>query len=175
MSRLYVKEQVFPVPPADLFPFFADVANLELITPPFLRFRVVTPMPIEVREGTILDYRLRVHGVPLRWRTLIRAWDPPFRFVDEQIRGPYGRWIHEHRFEPTDDGTRMVDTIDYASPGGRLVERLFVDRDVERIFEFRASVLERRFGAPGPPVGRQPPADAPASTRRSDSSNRPSA
>lgn len=182
MSRLYVKEQRFPVPPAELFPFFADVANLEVITPPFLHFRVMTPTPLEIREGTILDYRLRLHGVPLRWRTLIRAWEPPFRFVDEQIRGPYRRWIHEHRFEPTDRGTRMVDTIDYASPGGRLVERLFVDGDVERIFDFRASVLARRFGSVDRPDGDrgdrgdQPPAAGePESTRRRDSSNRPSA
>lgn len=175
MSRRFVKEQEFPRPPAELFPFFADVENLETITPPFLNFRVVTSTPIEVREGTLLDYRLRLHGVPLLWRTLIRVWEPPHRFVDEQIRGPYRRWVHEHRFEPTDRGTRMIDTIDYASPGGRLVERLFVDRDVQRIFDYRASVLERRFGAPRRP-GAQPPGEADsASTRRSDDSKRPSA
>jgi len=146
MSRLFRTEQKFGLPPEAVFPFFADVSNLELITPPFLRFRVLTPAPVEIREGTILDYRLRIHGVPVRWRTLIRAWEPPHRFVDEQIRGPYGRWIHEHRFEAVADGTRMVDEIDYASPGGRLVERLFVDRDVERIFAYRARVLAGRLG-----------------------------
>ncbi|MFW6089817.1 MAG: SRPBCC family protein [Gemmatimonadota bacterium] len=146
MSRVFRIEQEFGLPPEAVFPFFADVANLERITPPFLRFRVLTPMPVEIREGTILDYRLRVRGVPVRWRTRIRAWEPPHRFVDEQIRGPYRRWIHEHRFEALPGGTRMVDEIDYAAPGGRAVERLFVDRDVERIFAYRARFLERQFG-----------------------------
>jgi len=145
MSRLFRAEQEFNLPPPAVFPFFADVTNLERITPPFLRFRVLTPTPVEIREGTILDYRLRVRGVPVRWRTRIRVWEPPERFVDEQITGPYRRWIHEHRFENIAGGTRMIDEIDYAAPGGRLVERLFVDRDVERIFAYRARYLDRRF------------------------------
>lgn len=146
MSRVFRIEQAFDLPPSAVFPFFADVTNLERITPPFLRFRVLTPTPVEIGEGTILDYRLRVRGVPVRWRTLIRAWEPPHRFVDEQIRGPYRRWIHEHRFEEVAGGTRMIDEIDYAAPGGRLVERFLVDRDVERIFAFRARFLDRSFG-----------------------------
>lgn len=146
MSRVFRTEQEFNLKPPSVFPFFADVTNLERITPPFLRFRVLTPTPVEIGEGTILDYRLRVHGVPVRWRTLIRSWEPPHRFVDEQIRGPYRRWIHEHRFEEVAGGTRMIDEIDYAAPGGRLVERLFVDRDVERIFSYRARFLGQRFG-----------------------------
>lgn len=146
MSRVFRIEQQFELPPLAVFPFFADVTNLERITPPFLRFRVLTPTPVEIGEGTVLDYRLRVRGVPVRWRTLIRAWEPPHRFVDEQIRGPYRRWIHEHRFEEVAGGTRMIDEIDYVAPGGRLVERLLVDRDVERIFAYRARFLDQQFG-----------------------------
>lgn len=168
MSHVLRTEQWFDRLPDELFPFFADALNLERITPPFLRFRVVTPPPIEMGVGTLIDYRLRVHGVPVRWRTEITAWEPPLRFVDEQIRGPYRSWIHEHRFEDLDGGTRMTDTVRYAAPGGRLVERLLVDRDVAGIFEFRRRALEETFG------NRQPAASD-SNRRHSESPNRPSA
>lgn len=149
MSRVFRTEQWFPAPPESLFPFFGDAFNLERITPDLLRFRVVTPPPIDMDVGTLIDYRLRVRGVPVRWRTRITAWDPPHRFVDEQLRGPYRRWIHEHRFEAEDGGTRMIDTVDYAAPGGRWIERLLVDRDVEAIFAYRREELTGLFGGPG--------------------------
>lgn len=149
MSRVLRTEQWFPAAPDELFPFFADAFNLERITPDLLRFRVVTPPPIEMEVGTLIDYRLRVRGVPVRWRTEITAWEPPHRFVDEQLRGPYRRWVHEHRFERRDGGTLMTDTVDYAAPGGRIVERLLVDRDVESIFAHRRAVLARMFGGRG--------------------------
>jgi ligand-binding SRPBCC domain-containing protein len=169
MSHVYRAEQRFGRPPEALFPFFADAFNLERITPPFLRFRAVTPPPIRMGVGTLIDYRLRVHGVPLRWRTEITAWEPPRRFVDEQIRGPYRRWIHEHRFEPlVGGGTRMIDTVHYAAPGGRLVERLVVDRDVASIFGYRRRVLEELFAADQPP-------EVDASRSRREAPNRPSA
>jgi len=168
MSNVLRVEQSFDRPPGGLFPFFADAFNLERITPPFLRFRVVTPPPIEMGVGTLIDYRLRVRGIPVRWRTEITAWEPPLRFVDEQIRGPYRTWIHEHRFQTIEGGTRMTDTVRYAAPGGRLVERLLVDRDVAEIFEFRRRALEKIFAAG------QPEASS-SSRRRSESPNRPSA
>lgn len=142
-----------PRPPGEVFPFFADAHNLEAITPPFLRFAVTTPRPIDMREGTLIDYRLRLRGVPIRWRTRIAAWDPPRRFVDEQVAGPYRLWRHEHRFEPWDGGTRCTDTVEYAVPGGPLLEgvidRLLVSRDVRAIFEFRQRRLAALFAAPG--------------------------
>jgi ligand-binding SRPBCC domain-containing protein len=92
-------------PLSEVFPFFADAYNLERITPSFLSFKVLTPAPIEMRPGTLIDYRLRVRGAPLRWRSEITAWEPPYRFVDEQRRGPYRAWIHEHRFEERDGRT----------------------------------------------------------------------
>lgn len=134
-----------PLPPTKLFPFFAEAANLEAITPPWLHFRILTPAPIEMRQGTLIDYRLRLRGVPLRWRTVITHWEPPHRFVDEQVRGPYRQWIHEHTFEPRDGGTLARDHVRYAVPLDFLAHRWVVRPDVERIFQFRAAALTRRF------------------------------
>ena len=130
----------------DVFAFFADALNLEAITPPWLHFRILTAPPIEMREGTIIDYRLRLRGVPIRWQSEIIAWEPPRRFVDEQRRGPYRRWIHEHTFEEHDGATVVRDRVDYAVPGGAAVDRLVVARDLDRIFAFRHKALERLLG-----------------------------
>jgi len=135
-----------PLPPEEIFPFFADAENLDLITPPWLHFRIVTPRPIEMNVGTTIDYRLRLHGLPLRWRTLIKEWQPPHRFVDEQVRGPYRRWIHEHTFEPCDGGTLARDVVHYALPLDFIFHPLFVRRDIEKISAFRRESLCRRFG-----------------------------
>jgi ligand-binding SRPBCC domain-containing protein len=132
--------------PAEIFPFFADAKNLGSITPPWLHFEVRTPGHIEMRVGALIDYRISLHGLPLRWRTKITAWDPPFRFVDEQIKGPYRRWVHEHRFEKSGAGTLCSDRVHYAMLGGWVVHRLFVERDVRRIFAFRAAKLTELFG-----------------------------
>ena len=143
----YQSELSLARPVAEVFPFFASARNLQSITPDWLNFEVVTPEPIEMRPGALIDYRLRVHGVPLRWRTLIREWEPPFRFVDEQLIGPYRQWIHEHTFTEHHGGTLARDVVKYAVPGDRLVHRLFVRRDVERIFAYRERQLLARFGA----------------------------
>ena len=145
--REFQSELWLPLPPEELFPFFADATNLDAITPPWLSFRIVTPPPIVIREGTLIDYRLRVHGIPLRWRTRINVWQPPHRFVDEQSRGPYRQWIHEHTFEPHDGGTLARDHVRYAVPFDWLTHRWFVRPDVEKIFQFRAEALRRRFAA----------------------------
>lgn len=138
--------QWFPRPIARVFPFFADAGNLERITPPWLRFRILPPRPGEIRKGTTIDYRIRLHGLPLLWRSEITAWDPPHGFVDEQRRGPYRVWIHEHRFVERDGGTEVRDLVRYAVPGGRVVDRLFVRRDVARIFAYRAATLREILG-----------------------------
>ncbi len=145
--------QRLPAPPETVFPFFADARNLESITPPLLRFRVLTPEPIEMRVGTHIQYRLRVRGVPVSWQTLIQAWEPPHRFVDVQIRGPYAMWHHTHEFVPTDDGagTLMTDRVRYAvgfGPLGDLAVALLVRRDVEAIFAFRREALVPLLAAP---------------------------
>ena len=128
-------------PIADVFEFFADAGNLERITPPWLRFRILTPRPIAMCAGARIDYRLRLHGLPVTWRSEITEWAPPHRFVDEQRRGPYRVWIHEHDFAERAGGTEVHDRVRYAVPGGALVDRLFVRRDVGRIFEYRARAL----------------------------------
>jgi len=144
-------EQVFPKPPDEVFPFFSDARNLEKITPSFLRFEVLTPGPIDMEPGAIIDYRLRVRGVPIRWRTKIESFDPPRMFVDDQVRGPYKRWHHTHTFEPTADGGGTVarDEVRYEPPGGPfkpIVNALFIRRDVKKIFEHRGEALSAMFG-----------------------------
>ena len=144
--REFKTELWLPLPPEKVFPFFADAFNLEAITPPWLNFNILTPRPIPMREGTLIDYRLRVRGLPLRWRTRISAWQPPHRFVDEQLRGPYRQWIHTHTFEVRDGGTLCRDIVQYAVLFDYIMHPLFVRRDVEKIFAFRQAALRARFG-----------------------------
>jgi ligand-binding SRPBCC domain-containing protein len=134
-----------PSPPEKIFPFFGDSANLEAITPPWVNFQTLTPAPIVMSEGTLIDYRIRIRGMPMRWRTRINAWEPPHRFVDEQIRGPYRMWVHTHTFEPQRRGTLCRDHVRYAVPFDFLLHRLFVSPDIERIFKYRCDVLQKRF------------------------------
>jgi len=129
----------------EVFHFFADAFNLETLTPPWLKFEVLTPRPIVMHVGLQIDYRLRLRGLPLRWRSEITAWEPPGRFVDEQRRGPYRAWIHEHTFEERDGGTLARDRVQYAVIGGWLINTLFVRRDVEKIFHFRQEKLQELF------------------------------
>ncbi|NNF41689.1 MAG: SRPBCC family protein [Phycisphaerales bacterium] len=147
-----VAVQRIPRPREEVFPFFADAFNLEAITPRSLRFQILTPPPIVMSRETIIDYRLRIRGVPVRWRTEITSWSPPRRFVDEQRRGPYRRWVHEHTFEavpgPGGEETIMRDQVDYALPGGPLVHRLFVANDLRRIFTTRFERVAAHFAAP---------------------------
>ena len=135
-----------PRPPEEVFHFYADAFNLERLTPPWLRFQVNTPPPIVMLAGVEIDYRLRLKGVPLSWRSRITAWEPPFRFVDEQVRGPYRRWVHEHTFTPRDGGTLVRDLVEYDMLGGWLVDRLMVRRDLSRIFAYRQQRLAELFG-----------------------------
>ena len=134
-----------PLSPEEVFPFFAAAENLEKITPPELRFSILTPLPIHMREGTLIDYRLRLQGIPFLWRTEISEWDPPRAFTDRQLRGPYHSWIHRHTFEATPTGTRMTDRVDYRLPFWPLGEvgLPFVRRRVERIFTYRGEVIRR--------------------------------
>jgi ligand-binding SRPBCC domain-containing protein len=139
--------QVLPRRLDEVFPFFADAANLERITPPWLRFTILTPTPVQMHAGTRLDYRLRVRGVPFSWQSEITTWEPPLRFVDEQRRGPYRLWVHEHSFRAIGAGTEVRDQVTYAVPGGWLVERIAVGPDVRRIFAYRRQALADLFPA----------------------------
>ena len=141
--------QRIPSPRQEVFAFFADARNLERITPPELRFRILTPAPIMLRAGALIDYRLSLFGVPFPWRTEIEVWEPGVRFVDRQLRGPYRRWHHTHTFEDAPGGTLMTDRVEYQvplGPLGELARRLFVTRQVEGIFDHRRRVIEALFG-----------------------------
>lgn len=149
-----------PLP--EVFDFFSDAANLEAITPPFLRFRIITARPIEMREGARIDYRLSLWGVPLRWRTVITCFEPNARFIDEQEAGPYAYWHHLHEFEADGAGTRMRDELTYRLPCGPLgsaVHALWVKSQLRTIFDYRAQVIHRLLSSiPGdrPEVQRGP-------------------
>lgn len=138
---------VLPVPIDETFEFFAEAQNLERITPPELAFQILTPTPIVIQDGTIIDYRLRLFGVPFRWRTRISQWQPNVRFVDEQVNGPYASWRHVHTFADCADGTRMTDRVEYrlpCQPAGSLALPL-VRRQLDRIFCYRASAIRTLF------------------------------
>ena len=151
MLRYHVlkSEQRLPGTPAEVFPFFADARNLEAITPSWLSFRVTTPLPVEMRAGALIEYRLRLHGIPITWLTRIEEWLPGVRFVDQQLAGPYRLWHHTHEFEPDGQGgTLMRDTVRYALPFWPLSEvahALLVRRDLAAIFEFRRAEVARRL------------------------------
>lgn len=152
------REQELDGTPDDVFPFFADAFNLEALTPPLLRFRVVTPGPIDMHVGTLIQYRLRLRGVPVTWKTLIQDWTPNRRFVDTQLSGPYALWHHTHTFDPLPgERTLMTDTVRYAigfGPLGEVAHRALVRRDVEAIFDYRREalvpLLEREIRRPAP-------------------------
>jgi ligand-binding SRPBCC domain-containing protein len=139
----------------EVFPFFSNPLNLEQITPPWLRFRIVSTLPIEMHEGVEIEYRLRIRGIPIGWRSRITAWNPPHRFVDEQVRGPYRIWVHEHRFIEDSGRTLCEDNVKYAPRGGALVNELFVERDIHKIFAYRSEQLQKTFGEirSRPPLG----------------------
>lgn len=145
--------QWLPRPQDEVFSFFADALNLERITPAFLRFRVLTRPPIAMARGTLIDYRLKLHGVPVSWRTEITAWDPPHRFCDVQMRGPYREWVHTHTFEPKDGGTMVHDVVQYRLRGPdaatRLIHQVLVGPDTRRIFEHRHTAMEDALGTHG--------------------------
>ena len=131
------------------FAFYGDAQNLEPLTPPWLHFQVLTPKPIEMGAGTLLDYRLRLHRVPIRWQTRIETWEPPRRFVDVQVRGPYKLWEHTHTFEEDGPGATIIhDRIRYSiplGPIGTLAERVLVRRDLRQIFDYRRDAIEREL------------------------------
>ena len=133
-----------PAPRHEVFGFFSRAENLQTLTPEWLHFSILTAAPIEMQRGTIIDYRIGVHGLPMRWQSEISTWDPPHVFVDEQRRGPYRRWIHTHRFVEANGGTLVQDEVDFAVLGGVLVAP-FVTRDLRRIFLHRHRRLAERF------------------------------
>lgn len=136
----FVRTLLLPIPTERAFSFFEDAKNLELITPDFLGFRILTPTPIQMRLGTSIDYRIRLFGIPMRWKTLIEQYDPPNYFVDTQVKGPYKLWQHTHTFRATSTGTEMTDHVRYQLRFGILGEiarQTFVKRTLKHIFDYR--------------------------------------
>jgi len=151
MRHTLSREQLVPRPRAAVFAFFADAGNLERLTPAALNFSILTPLPITMRPGTIIDYRLSLFRIPFRWRTVIEAFEPESRFVDVQAAGPYKVWRHTHEFCDVSGGTLVRDRVEYELPLGQvgdLAHALFVRRQLDRIFDYRRSVIEGVF-APG--------------------------
>lgn len=135
---------VVPASREETFAFFADAVNLERLTPPWLNFSILTPTPIAMEEGTIIDYRVLLRGVPMAWRSRIDVWEPGVRFVDREVVGPYLWWRHEHRFEPVEGGTRVVDDVEYL-PRAQMLAGWFVQRELKRIFDYRRQALQALF------------------------------
>jgi len=147
--RLFETGQVVAAGIEEAFAFFSNAANLDAITPPSLDFTILTPLPIDMREGTLIEYRLRLLGMPIHWLTRIDEWTPGRSFTDTQLRGPYALWVHHHSFAPHSGGTLIRDRVDYALPLPHLtapVHALFVRPTIERIFAYRRGIIERVLG-----------------------------
>lgn len=150
-ERVHVlqRRQRLELPAERAFEFFAQARNLAVITPPWMGFDVITPEPIEMRPGALIDYRLKLHGVPVRWRTRIEVWEPPVRFIDVQVSGPYALWEHTHTFERDgEQGVVIGDHVRYAIPLGllgRIAHAAFVKRDLERVFDYRERAVAERL------------------------------
>ncbi len=154
-SHLFERTIWLPAGREYLFEFFSRAENLQLVTPRWLDFRILTPLPVEMKLGALFDYRIRLHGVPVTWRTKVTGWDPPRRFEDTQLAGPYKLWVHEHLFEPENAGTRLTDRVRYRSRGGPLeplVDSLFVRSRLEKIFAFREEAFRQLFTQPPAPT-----------------------
>ena len=131
-----------------VFEFFSKPENLEMITPESLSFNILTPIPIRMEKGSLIDYTIRLFGIPIHWRTLISDYEPPFRFVDQQIKGPYTFWHHTHTFQSVDGGVEIIDKVKYSLPMGwlgTLAHSIWVRKDLEKIFEHRKTVIQNYF------------------------------
>jgi ligand-binding SRPBCC domain-containing protein len=148
MRHVLDREQFVARPRSEVFAFFADAANLERLTPSSLRFEIKTALPVDMRPGALIDYRITLFGIGLRWRTLIEVFEPETRFIDVQLKGPYRMWRHTHEFVDAAGGTTVRDHVEYELPLGFLGEvarALFVQRQLATIFNFRRASIERLF------------------------------
>jgi len=150
MKKTYLLETELWLPTSveETFHFFQDARNLEAITPQILKFTILPPIPDPVKQGSLLNYRLKLYGIPFGWRTEIFLWEPPFRFMDRQLRGPYNKWEHTHTFEAKDGGTWMTDRVEYKVPGwilSQLIHSTMVRKNVETIFEYRKKKIVEIF------------------------------
>lgn len=146
----YVLQKITVInkPLAEVFAFFSKAENLNKITPDEVHFKILTPLPIPMAKGTLIDYKIKLHGIPFVWKTRISEWNPPYKFADQQLVGPYSKWNHEHFFEEKDGKTIMTDKVTYLSKGwiiAPILHLLFVDKKVKQIFEYREAQLKQIF------------------------------
>lgn len=137
------------LPRAEVFDFFAEAGNLERITPPELNFQIITPQPLELKKGALIDYKLSLHGIPMSWRTEITEWNPPHSFVDTQLSGPYSQWIHRHTFTELEPNKTLIeDEVKYRLPLEPLgdLAHFIVRGQLENIFNYRETAVAEIFG-----------------------------
>ena len=147
-EHILKREMTVELPRAEVFEFFSNAANLERITPAELNFQITTPHPIEMREGALIEYRLKLNGFPMNWKTLISKWDPPHEFVDEQLSGPYKQWIHRHTFTEIDANTTLIeDEVRYRLPLEPFgdIAKFFVVWQLDSIFDHRQKIVAEHF------------------------------
>lgn len=152
LMKVYTLErkQIVSKKLSEVFPFFAKPENLEELTPPSLNFKIITPTPIEMKEGALIDYTIKISGIPQRWTTLITKFEPPHKFVDQQIKGPYSFWHHTHEFYESKEGTVLLDRVDYGLPFsflGDIAHALFVKKQLNTIFDYRYQIIQKLFNS----------------------------
>ncbi len=146
--HVLIKDTTINRPLNEVFDFFSKVENLNSITPPDMHFKILSPLPIHIQKGTLIDYKIKVNGIPFKWKTEISEWEPPYRFIDKQLNGPYNTWIHEHIFEERNGVTHMRDIVHFRSPGWilePLINKLFIEKKVRAIFNYREEKLKELF------------------------------
>jgi ligand-binding SRPBCC domain-containing protein len=146
--HILTKTTIINKPLSEVFEFFSNAENLNKITPPDMQFKILTPLPIIIKKGTLIDYKIKVSGIPFNWQTEITEWEPNKRFTDKQLKGPYRVWIHEHTFEEKDGKTIMNDHVQFLSPGWLLepiINKLFIEKKVKGIFAYREKILTNLF------------------------------
>ena len=138
-------EQFINIKIQNVFDFFSKPENLQEITPKRLGFNIITPGPIEMEKGTVIDYYIKISYIPIRWRTIITNYNPPYKFVDQQIKGPYSFWHHTHTFSKLNGGTLIKDNIKYLVPFGiigKIINKIWIKRDLENIFDYRKNKIK---------------------------------
>jgi len=146
--HIFKQEMTIDKPIEEVFSFFSNAENLNKLTPPILDFKILTPLPIAMKRGALIDYKIKLNGIVFKWKTKITAWEPNKRFEDTQLKGPYKVWIHEHLFEVVNGKVKMTDTVTYEAPGGflePLINKFYISKKVAEIFEFRTKMLEEFF------------------------------
>ena len=142
----FKEKQFIDLPIEEVFNYFSNPSNLQKITPKYLNFKIKNNPPFIMKKGQLFEYRLRVRGIPITWISLISSYDPPYSFIDEQIKGPYSSWHHTHLFKEENGGTVIIDEVKYTLPLGligKIVNLIWVKKDLDKIFQYRQKIIEK--------------------------------